>query len=276
MLDGEHFARASEAGDHLVADQQRADVGRERAQLAQVTGWRDDVAGGALHRLHDDRGDVVGGFERDLGSQEVHAMPRARRERLAECAARAGCVGARIGSGRERTQAVLEASRQERQHAARLAVKAAPEPHDLVPAGGRSREPHGGFDRFRAARIELGAVEVAGRDPGNQLDESGAMLRREAADVHPFELFRHLGDVAGMRVAEARDADAGEQIDIAIAVDVPQDRAFAAVHAQLAEKRDTLRARRQVLRLEVEDAPRLRLCSEIDHPWCPLEALSSM
>ncbi len=79
-----------------------------------------------------------------------------------------------------------------------------------------------------------------------------------------------------MRVAEARDADPGEQIDVAIAVHVPQDGPLAAVHAQLAEERDALRSGREVLRLEVEDALRLQLEIEIGHACLPLVAFSSM
>src|SRR3989441_4075479 len=141
VLDREHLPGSPEAGDHLVADEQRADLSRQRAQLAQIAGRRHDVPRGALHRLDDDRGDVVRRLERDLRPQEVDAMPLARRERLAEGAPRAGRVGTRVGTGREGTQTMLEASRQERQHAARLAVEAAPEAHDFVAARGGPGQP---------------------------------------------------------------------------------------------------------------------------------------
>jgi hypothetical protein len=99
------------------------------------------------------------------------------------------------------------------------------------------------------------------------------MLRREASHVHPLELARHLGDVPRVRVAEARDADARQQIYVAIAVEIPEHGAFAAVHAELAEERDALRAGREILGFEVEDALRLRLGGEVGHAF---KAFSSM
>src|SRR5438876_3141008 len=131
-----------------------------------------------------------------------------------------------------------------------------PESHHFVPARGGFREPHRRFDRLRTARVELRAVQVAGREPRDQFHQRRAMLRREAPHVHALQLPRHLGDVARMRIAEARDADAGEQIHVAIAVYVPQYGALAAIHAQLAEEGDALRARCEILRLELEDALR--------------------
>src|SRR6185295_16258618 len=108
-------------------------------------------------------------------------------------------------------------------------------------------------------RVQLRPVQVAGRQLGDQLDERSAMLRCEAPHVHPRKLPRHLGDIARMRVAEARDTDTGEEIDVGIAVYIPQHRALAVIHAELAEERDALRAGCEVLRLGLEDALRLRL-----------------
>src|SRR2546430_4569559 len=88
----------------------------------------------------------------------------ARRERLAERAAGARRVRRDVRARRERPEAVLEARAQERQHAAGLAVEAAPEPDQLVVPGARPGEPHGGFHGFGAARVELGAIQVARGD----------------------------------------------------------------------------------------------------------------
>ena len=147
---------------------------------------------------------------------------------------------------------MLEASGEQRQHTAGLPVEAAPEAHDLVPAGRSFRQPHCRFDGFGAARVQLGAIQITGRESRDQLDERGAVLGREAAHVHALELFRHLGDVARMRVAQARDTDAGQQVDVAVAVDVPENGTLAAIHAQLAEEGDALRSGREILRLGVE------------------------
>ena len=274
MLDGEHLARAPEPGDHLVADQQGAQLGRQGAQLAQVAGGRHDVARRALNRLHDDRGDVVRRLERDLLPQEVHAMPVAGWEGLAERAAGARGVGARVGTGRQRPETVLEAAAQQRENTPRLPVKTAPESHDLVLAGRGLGQPHRRLDGFGAARVQLGAVQVAGRDAGDQLHQLRAVLGGEAPHVHALELACHLGDVARVRVAEARHTDAGEQVHVTVAVHVPEHGALAPVHAQLAEQGDALGPGRQVPRLGVEDAPGLR--SELDHAGLPFPAFRSM
>ena len=42
MLDREHLARAAETGEHLVGDEQRADLVREFAQDAEIAWGRDD------------------------------------------------------------------------------------------------------------------------------------------------------------------------------------------------------------------------------------------
>src|SRR6267143_1253594 len=84
VLDREHLPGAPESGDHLVADQQRAQLVGELAQQLQVAGRRHHVPRRALDRLDDDRRDVLRGFELDLLPKEVDTMPFARRERLVE------------------------------------------------------------------------------------------------------------------------------------------------------------------------------------------------
>ena len=56
VIAAEHPARAAEAGDHLVGDEERAVLARDRVHARQEAVGRHDVAGGALHRLDDDRG----------------------------------------------------------------------------------------------------------------------------------------------------------------------------------------------------------------------------
>ena len=65
MLEGEHLARASHAGLHLVGDEQNAMLLREIAQPLQKRLRRNDVAPFALDRLDDDRRDFVGRDEMD-------------------------------------------------------------------------------------------------------------------------------------------------------------------------------------------------------------------
>ena len=150
---------------------------------------------------------------------------------------------------------MLETSRQQRQHTAGFPVEAAPEAHDLMPAGCGSRQAHRRLDRLGTARVQLRAIEIPGREARDQLDERGAMLRREAADVHALQLLRHLGDIAGMRIPQACHAHAGQEVDVAVAIQVPENRALASIHAQLAEEGDALRSGREVLGLGVEHTP---------------------
>ena len=120
----------------------------------------------------------------------------------------------------------------------------------------RLRESQRRLYRFRAAGIELRAVDVSGRELREHPDQYRAILGREAADVHLRDLLLHRGDVLRMRVAEARDADAGHEVDEPIAIDVEEQRALAMINADLAEERKALRARREMLLLLVEDLTR--------------------
>src|SRR6266513_2489902 len=90
VLDRKHLPGAPESRDHLVADQERAQLVGELAQQLEVARRRDHVPRSALDRLDDDRRHVPRRLELDLVAQEVHAMPLARREGLAE-----GAAGAR-------------------------------------------------------------------------------------------------------------------------------------------------------------------------------------
>src|SRR5206468_10330472 len=89
--------------------------------------------------------------------QELDAVPLARRERLVERAARAPGVGREVSAGHQRSERMLEARAEHRQHAAGLAVEAAPEADHLGVPGAGLGEPHGRLDRLRPARVELRA-----------------------------------------------------------------------------------------------------------------------
>ena len=62
VLDPPHRARAAEARDHLVGDEERAVIFRDGLDRAQEPGRRNHVARGALDRLDDDRGDRAAGL----------------------------------------------------------------------------------------------------------------------------------------------------------------------------------------------------------------------
>src|SRR6266705_3950641 len=98
-------------------------------------------------------------------------------------------------------------------------MEAAPEPDDLGMPRARFGEPQRGLDRFGPARIELCAIQVAGRQLREQPHEGGPVLGGEAADVDARDLPLHRRYVLGMGVPEARHADAGEEIDVAVSVD---------------------------------------------------------
>ena len=119
-------------------------------------------------------------------------------------------------------------------------MEAAPESDDLVLPRVRHREAERRLDRLRAAAVELRAAEVAGREAGDQTQQTEAALGGEAADRDAPQLRFDRGDVARVRVAETRDGDAGEEIEIGVAVDVGHARALAGRQRELREQRDTL------------------------------------
>jgi hypothetical protein len=147
---------------------------------------------------------------------------------------------------------VLEARAEQRQHAAGLAVEPAPEADHFRVARARLGEPQRRLNRFGTARVELRAIQVARRELGEQFDERRAMLRGEAADVHSRDLPLHRRDVLGVGVPDARDPHARQEVHVAVAVDVVEDGALAALDGELAEQRHALRAGRQVHGLEIE------------------------
>jgi hypothetical protein len=123
-------------------------------------------------------------------------------------------------------------------------VEAAPEADHLELLRAGTGEPERGLDRLRAAREELRAPDRARSELGEQLEEPDARLRGEAADRESLELPRQGGDEARMRVTEARDRDAGEEVEVLLAVDVGQRAAPTLGERELRELRDPLDAGR--------------------------------
>jgi hypothetical protein len=62
----------------------------------------------------------------------------------------------------------------------------------------------------------------------------------------------------GMPMAEARDCDAREEIDIGVAVGVGEGRAFAVIECDSSEQRNPLAAGRDIALFGVENFLRLR------------------
>src|SRR5690242_11817072 len=105
-------------------------------------------------------------------------------------------------------------------------MEAAPKADELgLPRIGL-RQSKSAFHGFGATGIKLGTAQITGRDLGDELDQLRSMSTRETADVHLRDLLRDRAHELGMGVAEAGDADAGEEVDVAAAVDVDERRAL--------------------------------------------------
>src|SRR5208282_5267156 len=94
-------------------------------------------------------------------------------------------------------------------------------------------EPEGGLDRLRAAREQLGMGDSLREQPGDQIEKTGAVLSREAAEGDAIELLLETLDVVRMAMAETADRDAGDEVEILVAVDVG-DRAASASRSNIA------------------------------------------
>jgi hypothetical protein len=207
VLDGEEFAGASEAGLHLVADEQRPILAAERLRAGQVLVAR-DVHAVADDRLDDERGDVAAGERALEGGQVVerdaHAVGEQRTEALAE-----------LVHAVDRERAVGES------------VIAALDVHDLGTLGRVARELDRGLDRLRARVAEEHLLE-----PGRHLrDEALGEQAREHRDVHLHQVreptVQHVREhLDHLRVipSEREDAPAGEQIEILVALRVEEVR----------------------------------------------------
>ena len=203
-LPGEEGAATPDAGLHLVEDQQGAVRVRERARLGERLGREWMHAAFALHGLEQDRrrvgADVLG---QRLGSREARA-------------------------GDERPEAgALRRLARDRQRAERAAVEGAVERHHLVAPGCLARPLEGSFDRFgaRVAEERLRAAEAVGEARRKGLHRLGPVEVRDVPQL--VELLVRRGERRGVAVPEADDRDAGEQVEVALAVGVDEPGAVA-------------------------------------------------
>src|SRR4029453_6610822 len=128
----------------------------------------------------------------------------------------------------KRPEMVLEVAAEETENAAGLPVEAPPEAEHLVLACGGLREPQGGFHRFGAPGEQLDARQPLRRQRGQSLQEPRTRLRGEASERQPLDLTLERLDVVGVAVADAADSDAGDEVDVLVAVLVDELAAFAA------------------------------------------------
>jgi len=153
---------------------------------------------------------------------------------------------------------VLELAAEQREHAAGLAVEAAPEPEHFGLAGRRVSQPQRGLDRFRAAGEHLDAREALGQDGRDQVQELGPRLGREAPEGEALDLPLERLDVMGMAVADAPHGDAGDEVEVLVAVLVDQRAVDAARHREARVERKPLGAGGEVLSFLSDDPLRAR------------------
>jgi len=137
-------------------------------------------------------------------------------------------------------------------HPARLAVEPAQNPMTSwvpwLPGPGAAR-----LQPLRRRSSRAAPVQVAGREPRDQFDQCGTMLRRKApprARARAASSFRRHSADGRSRGSRRRRRRADRRSDCRPR---PTARPLAAIHAQLAEERDALRSGREVLRLEIEE-----------------------
>ena len=202
VLVSEHPPRPPEAGLHLVADEQRATLVQQPLRVAKEAGRR-DVHALALDRLDQVRRDVSL-LQLLLESLEIaERHHRVRKQR--------------VEPGAELLRAV------DRQRAGGQAVIGVRAVEDAALAGGAAGELQRRLDRFRPAVAEVDALHA-----GSDRNE---LLRDQPGQDREVEL-QHVGEVGVEHVVECspddrmvapdpRDTEAGEEVEVAVAVRVP-------------------------------------------------------
>ncbi|CAN0644465.1 conserved hypothetical protein [Burkholderia cepacia] len=216
----EQRARAAEAGDHLVGDEQDAEAPARVAHRLQPAGRRHDHAAGTLHGFAEECGDVVGAEFGNLGFQRGHRRGDQRLRIAAErMAVRVGRRDVVLVRARQVEMAVERGQRGEAGADRRRAVITALERNHLLLRRAACRveivrdEADRGIDRVRAAEREVHAIQRRRRErrePFGQLDRG---LRAEMEITGRVGQFRQLAG-GGLHDAVAAVAD----------VDAPQTR----------------------------------------------------
>ena len=212
VLDGERLAGAAEAGLDLVGDEHDAVLVAGPPQALHELQRRHDEARLALHRLDDDRSDVLGGDARLEGVFE--------RLEVAEREA--------VGFRRERAEARLVgvSLRREAEREQRAAVEGSLEGDHRRALRGGARELDRVLDRL-GARVEECCTLLARdrRQLEQPLGKADVVLVRDDREIGVREAFRLLADRlhhAGMRMADVHAADASGEVDERVPVDVGQ------------------------------------------------------
>ena len=127
---------------------------------------------------------------------------------------------------------------------------------ELVFLRRRLCEAEGRLDSLRSAGEELDASQAGRRDAREQLEKPRPHLRREAPEGQPLELFLQPRDVVRVAVPDASHGDAGDKVDVRVAVLVVETAAVAAGHRETRIEGEGLEPRRHVAALLREDLPR--------------------
>ena len=258
----------SEAGDHLVGGEQDLVLVAERAHALPVARGRDERAAGVLHRLHVHHADrlrphrddrllevveqeprelLLGLALRPVVAVRVVHVPHLGDERLERIAERRDAVD------RERAErrAVIREVPRDRLVAARrpahlgddrvvagLGLVAADRDGDRLEARlvtrdvVLARELPGRLDGLGAAGDEEDAVQVAGRERRElrgELDRARVRVRPVRVERQLAHLLeRRLADLLAEAVAEVDREEAGERVEVAVALAVLEIAAVAA------------------------------------------------
>ena len=220
----------AEAGDDLVGAEQDPVAVADLANAGPVAVGRREGPAGVLHRLHDHHRDCLGpGLEDRL----LEVVEQERCELLLRLLVRA-VVAVRVADvervGHERLERRLEGRDPvDRERSHRRPVVGDP-PRDRLPAALAARgvvlagELPGGLDRLGAAGDEEDPVQVAGGergDLGRQLDRARMRVAPVGVERQLAHLRRgRLPDLLAESVPDVDGEEAGERVEVALAVDV--------------------------------------------------------
>ena len=220
LLGAEVGAEAAPGADHLVGDEDDAELVADLAHALEVALGRGEAAARVLHGLEDHAGDRLRPLQQDALVDRLGRVLD-----LGPVAVRVGDVRAAGEQRLERAPHVRDAGRGERAH--RRAVVGELARDDLVAAGVAGElvvlaaELERGVDGLGAAGGEEDAVEVAGGELGDARGELDR-LRVRVVPVRveaelPGLVGAGLGDVAAA-VADVHAEQGGEPVEVALAV----------------------------------------------------------
>src|ERR1700693_6387737 len=190
---------------------------------------RDDISGGALNRLDEDRRNRAGGTVLDLLAREVRASDAATWIAQLERTSITIRIRHEITASRKWPIALLPFVADMPDDAAGLAMKTAPETDRLEFFRLRAREAQRGLDRLSAAAVKMCALEAAGRDFAQQFECLGTFGIRQRPNHQARGLMRDRLRQRGMSMPEAGHRDTREEIDVYVSIGVSEGGALAMI-----------------------------------------------